>query len=81
MLAAPLWAALCDRCREHFPSYRCGTIQYGAFPERKTRMAISEKEEAVLRAIEELGETSDVGEIQRRANEILKEMRAKKKPH
>jgi hypothetical protein len=47
----------------------------------KKPIKLSEKEEAVLRAIEELGETADVGEIQRRANEILEEIRAKKKPH
>ena len=47
-------------------------------PKKPKRIKLTEKEEATLRAIEELGETADVGEIQARANEILKNMRRKK---
>jgi hypothetical protein len=47
-------------------------------PKKPKRIRLTEKEEATLRAIEELGETADVGEIQKKANEILKTMQRRK---
>ena len=47
-------------------------------PKKKKPIKLTEKDEAVLRAIEELGETADMGKIRERADEIYKEMQRKK---
>jgi hypothetical protein len=46
---------------------------------KKKPVKLTDKEEATLRAIEELGETADMGDLQKRANEILEEIRAKRR--
>ena len=47
----------------------------------KKPIKLSDKEEATLRAIEELGEAADVGAIQKRAQEILEEIKQRRRPH
>ena len=41
-------------------------------PQKPKKIKLTEKEEATLRAIEELGETADVRAIRKKANEMLK---------
>lgn len=50
---------------------------------KKPKLALTDRDVAVLQAIEELGETATVGEIRKRARQLLKEMHAqmKKKPN